>query len=161
MALWREWRLARRVMRDRGFRVVQVCNPPDLLFVVAAWFKLVYGTRMVFDHHDISPELYEAKYGRRDVFYQVLRLAERLTFATADVVIATNESYRAIALTRGRKRPDDVFVVRNGPDLSRFVESAGRRRVQAGPPLPRRVRRHHGRAGGDRPPAARRAHHRP
>ena len=110
-------------MHDRGFHVVQVCNPPDLLFVVAAWFKLMYGARMVFDHHDISPELYEAKYGRRDVFYQVLRLAERLTFATADVVISTNESYRTIALTRGHKRPDDVFVVRNGPDLSRFVET--------------------------------------
>lgn len=123
VALWREWRLARRVMRERGFRVVQVCNPPDLLFVVASWFKLMNGARMVFDHHDISPELYEAKYGRRDVFYQVLRLAERLTFATADVVISTNESYRTIALTRGRKRPDDVFVVRNGPDLSRFVET--------------------------------------
>jgi glycosyltransferase involved in cell wall biosynthesis len=122
-ALWREWRLARRVMRARGFEVVQVCNPPDLLFVVAAWFKLLNGARVVFDHHDISPELYEAKYGRKDVFYQLLRLAERLTYATADVVIATNESYRALALTRGHKRPDDVFVVRNGPDLSRFVET--------------------------------------
>ncbi len=76
-ALWREWRLARRVLRDRGFDVVHVCNPPDLLFLVAAWFKLVHGTRMVFDQHDIIPELYEAKYGRRDVFYHVLRLAER------------------------------------------------------------------------------------
>ncbi len=122
-ALWREWRLARRVKRERGFEVVQVCNPPDLLFIVAAWFKVLYGARVVFDHHDISPELYEAKYERRDVFYQALRLAERLTFAVADVVIATNESYRTIALTRGHKRSEDVFVVRNGPDLSRFVET--------------------------------------
>jgi glycosyltransferase involved in cell wall biosynthesis len=124
VALWREWGLARRVRRERGFDVVQVCNPPDLLFLVAAWFKLLYGARVVFDHHDISPELYEAKYGRRDAFYHLLRIAERLTFCTADVVIATNESYRTIALQRGRKRPDDVIVVRNGPDLSRFVETA-------------------------------------
>ena len=117
VALWREWGLARRVRRERGFGVVQVCNPPDLLFLVAAWFKFLYGARVVFDHHDISPELYEAKYGRRDVFYQVLRLAERLTFATADVVIATSESYRAVALGRGHKHPDDVIVVRNAPDL--------------------------------------------
>lgn len=123
-ALWQEWRLARRVRRERGFDVVQVCNPPDLLFIVAAWFKLLYGARVIFDHHDISPELYEAKYGRRDVFYQLLRLAERLTFATADVVIATNESYRSVAVTRGHKHPDDVVVVRNGPDLSRFMETA-------------------------------------
>ncbi len=123
VALWREWRLARCVRRERGFDVVEVCNPPDLLFLVAGWFKLLYGTRVVFDHHDISPELYEAKYGRRDLFYQLLRLAERLTFATADVVMSTNESYRAVALTRGHKHPEDVFVVRNGPDLSRFVET--------------------------------------
>ena len=123
VALWREWRLARCVRRERGFDVVEVCNPPDLLFLVAGWFKLLYGTRVVFDHHDISPELYEAKYDRRDLFYQLLRLAERLTFATADVVMSTNESYRAVALTRGHKHPEDVFVVRNGPDLSRFVET--------------------------------------
>ncbi len=123
-ALWAEWRLARRVLRERGFQVIQVCNPPDLLFIPALWFKALHGTRLIFDHHDISPELYEAKYQRRDAFYHLLRLAERLTFAAADVVIATNESYRAIAMSRGRKRPEDVIVVRNGPDLSRFVETA-------------------------------------
>ena len=110
-------------MRERGFHVVQVCNPPDLLFVVAAWFKLCTARAWSSTTTTSSPELYEAKYGRRDVFYRVLRLAERLTFATADVVISTNESYRAIALTRGRKRPEDVFIVRSGPDLSRFVET--------------------------------------
>jgi glycosyltransferase involved in cell wall biosynthesis len=123
-ALWAEWRLAGRVRRERGFQVMQVCNPPDMLFIPALWFKALYGTRLIFDHHDLSPELYEAKYGRRDAFYHVLRLAERLTFAAADVVIATNESYRAIATMRGHRRPDDVIVVRNGTDLSRFVETA-------------------------------------
>jgi glycosyltransferase involved in cell wall biosynthesis len=91
-----------------------------VLFLVAGVFKALLGTAVIFDHHDLSPELYEAKFGRRGAFYQVLRLAERLTFATADVVISTNESYRQVALGRGRVRQDRIFVVRNGPDLSRF-----------------------------------------
>lgn len=115
-----EFRLALRVWRERGFDVIHVCNPPDLMFMVAAFFKAVHGVRVVFDQHDINPELYEAKYGRRDVFYHALVAAERATFKTADVVISTNESYREIALSRGRKHPDDVFIVRSGPDLGKF-----------------------------------------
>ncbi|MEH2374085.1 glycosyltransferase family 4 protein [Nostoc sp.] len=119
-ALFWEFRLAHRVWRERGFDIVHVCNPPDLMFLVAGWFKLFKGVRVIFDHHDINLEMYEAKYGRRDIFYYGLSLVERLTFATADVVISTNESYLSVALTRGRKSPEDVFVVRSGPDLSRF-----------------------------------------
>lgn len=122
-ALWSELRLARRVMRERGFDVIHICNPPDLLFTVAGWFKVLHGTAVIFDQHDVGPELYEAKFKRRDVLYWSLRLSERLSFAVADVAISTNESYRSVALSRGRKRPDDVFVVRNGPDLSRFKKS--------------------------------------
>jgi glycosyltransferase involved in cell wall biosynthesis len=119
-AVYWEFCLAHRVWRERGFDIVHICNPPDLLFLVAAWFKLFRGVRVIFDHHDINLEMYEAKYGRRDIFYYGLRWAERLTFATADIAIATNESYREVALTRGHKKPEDVFVVRSGPDLSRF-----------------------------------------
>ncbi|MEQ8970043.1 MAG: glycosyltransferase family 4 protein [Coleofasciculus sp. C1-SOL-03] len=119
-AVYWEFRLAHRVWREQGFDIVHICNPPDLLFLVAAWFKLFRGVRVIFDHHDINLEMYEAKYGRRDIFYYGLRWAERLTFATADIAIATNESYREVALTRGHKKPEDVFVVRSGPDLSRF-----------------------------------------
>ncbi|MEH2423089.1 MAG: glycosyltransferase family 4 protein [Nostoc sp.] len=119
-ALFWEFRLAHRVWRERGFDIVHICNPPDLLFLVAGWFKLLKGVRVIFDHHDINLEMYEAKYGRRDIFYYGLSLVERLTFATADVVISTNESYLSVALTRGGKSPEDVFVVRSGPDLSRF-----------------------------------------
>ncbi|MEH1787110.1 MAG: glycosyltransferase family 4 protein [Nostoc sp.] len=119
-ALFWEFRLAHRVWRERGFDIVHICNPPDLLFLVAGWFKLFKGVKVIFDHHDINLEMYEAKYGRRDIFYYGLSLVERLTFATADVVISTNESYLSVALTRGRKSPEDVFVVRSGPDLSRF-----------------------------------------
>lgn len=119
-ALFWEFRLAHRVWRERGFDIVHICNPPDLMFLVAGWFKLLKGVRVIFDHHDINLEMYEAKYGRRDIFYYGLSLVERLTFATADVVISTNESYLSVALTRGGKSPEDVFVVRSGPDLSRF-----------------------------------------
>jgi glycosyltransferase involved in cell wall biosynthesis len=119
-AVFWEFRLAHRVWQERGFDIVHICNPPDLLFLVAGWFKLFKGVRVIFDHHDINLEMYEAKYGRRDIFYYGLSLVERLTFATADVVISTNESYLSVALTRGGKSPEDVFVVRSGPDLSRF-----------------------------------------
>jgi glycosyltransferase involved in cell wall biosynthesis len=115
-----QFRLARRVWQERGFDIVHICNPPDLIFLVAGWFKLFHGIRVIFDHHDLSPEMYEAKYQRRDIFYHGLRWAERLTYATADLVISTNESHRQIALTRGGKKPEQVFIVRSGPDLSRF-----------------------------------------
>jgi len=115
-----ELRLAQRVWREQGFDVIHLCNPPDLIFMVAVWFKFFRGVRVIFDHHDISPELYEAKYGQRNLFYYALRCAEFLTFATANVVISTNESYREVALLRGRKKPEQVFVVRSGPDLSHF-----------------------------------------
>jgi glycosyltransferase involved in cell wall biosynthesis len=119
-ALRHEFRLARLVRKRHGIDAVHICNPPDLLFLVAGWLKLVHRARVLFDHHDINPELYLAKYGRQDTFYRLLRLAERATFGLADVVVSTNESYREIALKRGRCDPPDVFVVRSAPDLSKF-----------------------------------------
>jgi glycosyltransferase involved in cell wall biosynthesis len=119
-AVYWQFRLAWRVWQEQGFDVIHICNPPDLLFLVAGWFKFFHGVRVIFDHHDLSPEMYIAKYNRRDIFYYGLRLAERLTYATADLAIATNESHRKIALTRGGKKAKQVFVVRSAPDLSRF-----------------------------------------
>lgn len=120
VALWRTWRIVRRLARERRFDVVHVCNPPDVL-ALAAWPLRRAGARFVFDHHDLVPELYLARFGRgRDLLYRLTLRCERLAFRLADVVLATNESYRRIALTRGGKRPDEVFVVRNGPDLARF-----------------------------------------
>ncbi|MFX9101098.1 glycosyltransferase WbuB, partial [Acinetobacter baumannii] len=83
-------------------------------------FKLFLGKMFVFDHHDINPELYVSKFGRKDFFYRLLVLLEKMTFLTADISLATNESYRRIALTRGGMRDDKVFVVRSGPDLNRI-----------------------------------------
>jgi glycosyltransferase involved in cell wall biosynthesis len=119
-ALWRMWRLVRQVARTHAFDVVHACNPPDLLLLTALSLKR-RGARFVFDHHDLVPELYLSRFGRgRDLVYRLTLLAERLTFRLADVVISTNESYRHVALTRGTKRAEDVFVVRSAPDLSRF-----------------------------------------
>ncbi|HEY1284372.1 MAG TPA: glycosyltransferase family 4 protein [Steroidobacteraceae bacterium] len=111
--------LSLRVLFTRGFDVIHACNPPDTIFLVAALYKL-FGKKFIFDHHDINPELYEAKFGRRDGFYRLMLALERWTFRTADVSIATNESYRRIALERGRMPPEKVFVVRSGPSLERL-----------------------------------------
>jgi glycosyltransferase involved in cell wall biosynthesis len=117
-ALFHESRLAWRIYFSRGFDAIHGCNPPDLIFLVALPFKLL-GKKFVFDHHDINPELYEAKFNKRGFFWRLLVLLERLTFFFADIVISTNESYRRIAIERGRKAPERVFVVRSGPDLRR------------------------------------------
>lgn len=130
IALIMELVLTVRVALTRGFDVIHACNPPDTIFLIGALFKL-FGKRFVFDHHDINPELYEAKFGRRDRWYRLLRRLERWTFATADVSIATNESYRRIAIERGGMDPSRVFVVRSGADLSRV------RRLPARPELRR------------------------
>jgi glycosyltransferase involved in cell wall biosynthesis len=119
-ALFWEFVLAWRVWRRHGFDAIHACNPPDLIFLVGGFFKLFMGKKFLFDHHDINPELYEAKFGRRDFFWRLMVWCERLTFATASVSIATNESYRRIALERGRMPPDRVFVVRSGPSLERL-----------------------------------------
>ena len=118
-ALFWETILAWRIFFKHGFDTIQGCNPPDLIFIVAAPFKL-FGKRFLFDHHDINPELYEAKFGKRDFFWKLMVFLEKLTFRSARVVISTNESYREIALGRGGKKPEDVFVVRSGPDLTRL-----------------------------------------
>lgn len=118
-ALLRTFLLSWRVWRERGFDVIHACNPPDLFFLIAAVFKLL-GKKFVFDHHDINPELYVAKFGRRDAFYRLLLILERLSFRTADVAIATNQSYREIAIERGRMPPSRVFIVRSGPSLERM-----------------------------------------
>jgi glycosyltransferase involved in cell wall biosynthesis len=119
-ALFWEFVLAWRVFLTRGFDAIHACNPPDNIFLVGGFFKLLFRKKFLFDHHDINPELYEAKFGRRDFFYRVMLAWERWTFRTADVSIATNESYRRIAIERGKMDPEKVFVVRSGPSLERL-----------------------------------------
>jgi len=119
-SLFWEFVLAVKVFATRGFDVIHACNPPDNIFLIGGFFKLFLGRKFIFDHHDINPELYEAKFGRRDFFYRVMLFWERLTFMTADISIATNNSYREIAIKRGKMPPDKVFVVRSGPSLERM-----------------------------------------
>jgi glycosyltransferase involved in cell wall biosynthesis len=121
-ALFWEFVLSLKVAWRQGFDVIHACNPPDLIFLIAAFYKLVGRKRFLFDHHDANPELFEAKFGHRNFFWRLLVLAERMTFKLADVSIATNESYQEIAVRRGRMPPSRVFVVRSGPAADRLRE---------------------------------------
>ncbi len=125
LALWHMARLSFRVRRMRGFDVIQGCNPPDLLWLIALLWRPM-GVRYLFDHHDVCPELFEAKFGRRGLLYGAMRLFERLTFALASVSMATNESFRRIAIARGKMAAEDVFVVRSAPKVESFLPGPGR-----------------------------------
>jgi glycosyltransferase involved in cell wall biosynthesis len=118
-ALWRIRALIRRLQRDRPFDVVHAANPPDFLLFAARSARR-RGARLVFDHHDLTPELFRSRFGRAGLPHRLLLAIERWTMRSADVVISTNDSYRQIALDRGGVDPADAFVVRNGPDLERF-----------------------------------------
>jgi glycosyltransferase involved in cell wall biosynthesis len=121
-ALWHMSRLAWRISRRTRIRVIQACNPPDLLFLVALPYLLGGRTKFIFDHHDVSPELLVAKgQGETSPMVRLAYILERITFRLATVSIATNESYKEVAVTRGKMKPEDVYVVRSGPDLRRFA----------------------------------------
>lgn len=122
-ALFWQLRLARRIHRRVPVDVIHAANPPDTTFIVAMLARL-FGVRFVFDHHDLCPELFEAKFGRRGAVYWLLRGLERATFATASVSIATNDSFKRIACHRGGMAAEDVFVVRSGPNLQRMYSVA-------------------------------------
>jgi glycosyltransferase involved in cell wall biosynthesis len=120
-ALWHTLRLARKISRTGKIDVVHACNPPDLLYLVAKVLKRS-GAKFVFDQHDLCPELYLSRFASRgeDFLYRAVCRLERATYKAADVVISTNESYRAAAIGRGNKAPEDVFVVRSAPIIDRF-----------------------------------------
>jgi glycosyltransferase involved in cell wall biosynthesis len=112
--------LSVKVLRREGFDVVQACNPPDTFFLLG-WLYKFLGKRFVYDQHDLCPEVYLARFKRQpNLLYRGLLALERLTYATADLVLVTNESYREVAIQRGRVRPDRVVVVRSAPDMRRF-----------------------------------------
>ena len=119
IALFWQFLLGLRIMFTRGFDVIHACNPPDNIFLIGGFFKLL-GKKFLFDHHDINPELYIAKFGRKDFLYKLMLAWERWTFRVADISIATNESYKKIAIERGAMDPKNVYVVRSGPNLERL-----------------------------------------
>ncbi len=120
-ALFWEFLLSLKVAWQRGFDVIHACNPPDTIFLIGGFYRL-FGKKFLFDHHDINPELYEAKFGRRDFGWKLMVWLERLSFRTASRSLATNESYREIAITRGGMDPGKVHIVRSGPNLDRVRE---------------------------------------
>lgn len=117
-ALWGEWWLAWKVWRKHRFQLIHLCNPPDLLWLVAWPFKALFGTKVIYDVHDAWPEMFEAKFGGRGLLYWAVRTFERLTYAVADLVLVTNRSVMQIALDRGGKLPWEVFEVRTAPKIA-------------------------------------------
>ncbi len=119
VALFWEFFLCWKIFLKKRFHVIHGCNPPDLIFLVAIWFKL-FGVKYVFDHHDINPELFYAKFNRKGFLYKLMIFCERLTFASANFSIATNKSYKEIAIRRGKMEEDKVQIIRSGPNLDRL-----------------------------------------
>jgi glycosyltransferase involved in cell wall biosynthesis len=130
-ALWHTFRLARKI---GPVDVVHACNPPDLLFLVARMLKR-QGAKFIFDQHDLVPELYLSRFDRgEDFLYRAVCRLERSTYRAADVVIATNESYRQVAVSRGGVAPEKVFVVRSAPVIERFREVPAEPELKRGKP---------------------------
>lgn len=118
-AVFWEFLLSFKIYFKKKFHVIHGCNPPDLIFLTALLFK-PFGVKYVFDHHDINPELYVSKFEKKGLFYNLMLLFEKLTFKTANYSIATNESYKKIAVSRGGMKKDKVWVVRSGPKLEKL-----------------------------------------
>ena len=146
-ALLAEFYLILKVFSRTRFRILHGCNPPDTIFLLGLILKPL-GVRFVFDHHDLSPELFEAKFGKASGLLSAFtRFAEKCSFKVANVSIATNESFKEIAIARGGKRPDRVFVVRNCPDLATMQRRPVRDEIKAGQAAPRGLCGLHGTAG--------------
>lgn len=131
-ALWHEYRLARKIYKERGFHVIHGCNPPDNIYMVASRFK-GKGVDYVFDHHDICPELYEAKFGKTSgPLYKSQLWLERHTYDHCTFAFVTNESYKEIAIRRGGMSPDKVHVLRSGPRLERLKIQSPKPEIKRG-----------------------------
>jgi glycosyltransferase involved in cell wall biosynthesis len=118
-ALLHEFRLLVKVHRERGFSIIQACNPPDLIFLAAAPFKLL-GKRFIYDQHDVGPELFVVKYANKGFLYHALLFFERCSYAMADFVVTANATFKDLAVSRGRKDPSQVEVVYGVPDRKRI-----------------------------------------
>ncbi len=112
LTLWVFWR--------RGFDVIHAHNPPDLFVLIAICYR-IFGKKFVFDHHDLSPEMYHSRFrsGGRKIVYNILVFFEKLSCRFADQVISTNESYKKVEIERSGIPAEKITIVRNGPDLNR------------------------------------------
>jgi glycosyltransferase involved in cell wall biosynthesis len=129
-ASFHEARLLLRLAVSGGFDVIHACNPPDFLFLLALPYK-IFGVKFVFDHHDLAPELFETLYGGGFVHRLLLRL-ERWSFEAADVVLSSNETFRELAIARGGRAVEDVFVVHTIPDAAHLRLTAPDTTARAG-----------------------------
>jgi glycosyltransferase involved in cell wall biosynthesis len=125
--------LALRASRGRRFAAVQTCNPPDIFWPIGLLFRWLFGSRFVFDHHDLCPETFQSRFpGGSPLLLRGLRFLERRTVRAADHVISTNGSYRGVVIERHGLPPDQVTVVRTGPDPSRLKATASDRALRRG-----------------------------
>lgn len=132
IALREEYRLAKKIYKERGFHVIHGCNPPDNIYMVAKRFRK-FGVDYVFDHHDICPELYEAKFGKATgLLYKSQLWLERQTYKNCVFAFVTNESYKKIAIERGGMKADNVFVLRSGPKLERLKIQPAKPEIKRG-----------------------------
>jgi hypothetical protein len=113
--------LSIRLYLKHRFDIIQGCNPPDNIFLVSLLFK-IFGVKYIFDHHDVNPELYYAKFGRKDFLYKVQCWLEKMTFRCSDVVMSTNQTYRQIAIDRGKIKPENVL----SSETVRILKNSGR-----------------------------------
>jgi len=132
-ALFHEFRLLLTIWNTKGFDVVHVCNPPDLLFLLALPFKL-RRVKLVFDQHDLAPELFEAIHGRGFI-HKILLFLERMSFKSADVVLSSNQAFKKLAMGRGGVREACTFVVRTVPEVKHVRRVTPDRTARAGAPV--------------------------
>lgn len=118
-AIFWEFIYSVKIYIKKPFHAIHSANPPDHVFIIALLFK-AFGVKYIFDHHDLAPEAYVAKFHKKNIIFHILKIMEKCTFKIADIVISTNESYKKVAIERGNKREDKIFVVRNGPHLSKI-----------------------------------------
>ena len=106
-----------KIYLRQPFHIVHLANPPDFIIMIFIFFKLL-GVKIVFDHHDLSPEYFLEKFKKRNPFYKTLLLFEKLSYKCANVVIVTNKSFKEVGIERNKIDKKKIFIVRNGPDLS-------------------------------------------
>lgn len=130
-SLWNEYKLAKKVYKKIGFEIIQGCNPPDNIYMVANRFKK-YGVKYVFDHHDLCPELFYAKFKKYGLLYKSQLWLEKKTYDNCEFAFVTNESYKKIAIERGKMDPKKVFVLRSGPNLKRLKIQPPKNEIKRG-----------------------------
>lgn len=130
-ALYNQYKLAKKIYKSIGFDVIHGCNPPDNIYLIANRFKK-FGVKYVFDHHDICPELFEAKFGKKGLLYKSQLWLERNTYKNCEFAFVTNESYKKIAIERGKMDPEKVFVLRSGPKLERLKIQPPKQEIKKG-----------------------------